>query len=124
MQASVQQPKQQTTALTIPSSSHVPTLDPGTHRTLVNSKVTLLIYLTFPPFHESTLCCFSSLFTDFTIFVDFFLLSQIFNFLSIYLFYGFSKNGSLQVLRPGALGRPRGIGWRGRWEGDQDGIYM
>ena len=21
-----------------------------------------------------------------------------------------------QVLRPGALGRPRGIGWRGRWE--------
>ena len=22
-----------------------------------------------------------------------------------------------QVLRPGALGRPRGIWWRGRWEG-------
>ena len=22
-----------------------------------------------------------------------------------------------QVLCPGALGRPRGIGWRGRWEG-------
>ena len=22
-----------------------------------------------------------------------------------------------QVLRPGALGRPRGMGWRGRWEG-------
>ena len=22
-----------------------------------------------------------------------------------------------QVLRPGALGRPRGIGWGGRWEG-------
>ena len=22
-----------------------------------------------------------------------------------------------QVLRPGALGRPKGIGWRGRWEG-------
>ena len=22
-----------------------------------------------------------------------------------------------QVLRPGALGRPRGSGWRGRWEG-------
>ena len=21
-----------------------------------------------------------------------------------------------QALRPGALGRPRGIGWRGRWE--------
>ena len=29
-----------------------------------------------------------------------------------------------QVLRPGALGRPRGIGWRGRWEGDRDGEYM
>ena len=26
-----------------------------------------------------------------------------------------------QVLGPGALGRPRGIGWRGRWEG---GIRM
>ena len=26
-----------------------------------------------------------------------------------------------QGLRPGALGRPRGIGWRGRWEG---GIRM
>ena len=25
--------------------------------------------------------------------------------------------GVRQVLRPGALGRPRGIGWRGRWEG-------
>ena len=23
----------------------------------------------------------------------------------------------IQVLRPGALGRPRGIGWRARWEG-------
>ena len=23
-----------------------------------------------------------------------------------------------QVLRAGALGRPRGMGWRGRWEGD------
>ena len=22
-----------------------------------------------------------------------------------------------QVLGPGALGRPRGVGWRGRWEG-------
>ena len=22
-----------------------------------------------------------------------------------------------QVLKPGALARPRGIGWRGRWEG-------
>ena len=26
-----------------------------------------------------------------------------------------------QALGPGALGRPRGIGWRGRWEGDRDG---
>ena len=26
-----------------------------------------------------------------------------------------------QVLGPGALGKPRGIGWRGRWEG---GIRM
>ena len=25
--------------------------------------------------------------------------------------------GWRQVLGPGALGRPRGIGWRGRWEG-------
>ena len=23
-----------------------------------------------------------------------------------------------QALGPGALGRPRGIGWRGRWEGE------
>ena len=23
----------------------------------------------------------------------------------------------LKMLGPGALGRPRGIGWRGRWEG-------
>ena len=29
-----------------------------------------------------------------------------------------------QVLRPGVLGRPRGIGQRGRWEGDRDGEYM
>ena len=28
------------------------------------------------------------------------------------------------VLGPGALGRPRGIGWRGWWEGDQDGEYL
>ena len=27
-----------------------------------------------------------------------------------------------QVLRPGALGRPRGIGWRGRWE--SFGFYL
>ena len=26
-----------------------------------------------------------------------------------------------QVLRPGALGRPRGIGWRGKWEGGSGG---
>ena len=30
-----------------------------------------------------------------------------------------------QVLGPGALGRPRGIGWRGRWEGGQGwGIHV
>ena len=31
----------------------------------------------------------------------------------------------LQVLRAGALGRPRGIGWRGRWEGGSGwGIHV
>ena len=30
-----------------------------------------------------------------------------------------------QVLRAGALGRPRGIGWRGRWEGGSGwGIHV
>ena len=30
-----------------------------------------------------------------------------------------------QVLRPGALGRPGGIGWRGRWEGGSGwGIHV
>ena len=30
-----------------------------------------------------------------------------------------------QVLRPGALGRPRGIGWRGRWDGGSgSGIHV
>ena len=30
-----------------------------------------------------------------------------------------------QVLRPGALGRPRGSGWRGRWEGGSGwGIHV
>ena len=30
-----------------------------------------------------------------------------------------------QVLRPGALGRARGIGWRGRWEGGSGwGIHV
>ena len=30
-----------------------------------------------------------------------------------------------QVLRPGALGRPRGIRWRGRWEGGSGwGIHV
>ena len=29
------------------------------------------------------------------------------------------------VLRPGALGRPRAIGWRGRWEGESGwGIHV
>ena len=31
---------------------------------------------------------------------------------------------NFQVLGRGALGRPRGIGWRGRWEGDRDGEHM
>ena len=30
-----------------------------------------------------------------------------------------------QVLRPGALGRPRGVGWGGRWEGGSGwGIHV
>ena len=29
-----------------------------------------------------------------------------------------------QVLRAGALGRPRGIGWKGRWAGGSDGEHM
>ena len=29
-----------------------------------------------------------------------------------------------QVLRTGALGRPSGMGWGGRQEGDQDGEHM
>ena len=30
-----------------------------------------------------------------------------------------------QVLKPGALGRPRGIGWRGMWErGSGLGIHV
>ena len=30
-----------------------------------------------------------------------------------------------QALGPGALGRPRGIGWRGRWEGGSGwGTYV
>ena len=28
------------------------------------------------------------------------------------------------VLVAGALERPRGMGWKGRWEGGQDGEYM
>ena len=29
-----------------------------------------------------------------------------------------------QALGPGTLGRPRGIGWRGRREGDRDGEHL
>ena len=32
-------------------------------------------------------------------------------------FKGFEVGCMKQVLGPGALGRPRGIGWRGWWEG-------
>ena len=36
----------------------------------------------------------------------------------IFLAYFTLYNGCMrQVLVPGALGRPRGIGWSGRWEG-------
>ena len=35
------------------------------------------------------------------------------------------KSLSSQVLGPGALGRPRGIGWRGRWDGGSGwGIHV
>ena len=34
------------------------------------------------------------------------------------------KRAALQVLGPGALGRPRGIGWRGRWGGLRWGIQV
>ena len=34
------------------------------------------------------------------------------------------KTSMRQMLGAGALGRPRGIGWRGRWEGDLDGEYV
>ena len=34
-------------------------------------------------------------------------------------------NRMRQVLGPGILGRPRGIGWRGRWEGESEwGIHV
>ena len=40
---------------------------------------------------------------------------------SMYIIYGETSTARVgcmrQVLGPGALGRPRGIGWRGRWEG-------
>ena len=29
----------------------------------------------------------------------------------------YNRKCTIQALGPGALGRPRGIGWRGRWEG-------
>ena len=40
----------------------------------------------------------------------------------VYYYLGWNRSPAQtgytrQVLRPGALGRPRGIGWRGRWEG-------
>ena len=33
-----------------------------------------------------------------------------------HIIYGAQVGCMRQVLRTGALGRPRGIGWRGRWE--------
>ena len=40
---------------------------------------------------------------------------------SMYIIYSETDH----VLRPGALGRPRGIGWRGRWEGGSGwGIHV
>ena len=40
---------------------------------------------------------------------------------NMYIIYGETDHqpwlDMRQVLEPGALGRPRGIGWRGRWEG-------
>lgn len=82
-----QRPKQQSqqVVLFIPLSSQGPTLDTGTHRNLVNNKAALPNCLTFSPFQEANLCSFSSLFTDSTISVDLFLLSQVFTFLSIRL---------------------------------------
>lgn len=82
-----QRPKQQShqVVLFIPLSLQGPTLDTGTHRNLVNNKAALPICLTFSPFQEANLCSFSSLFTDSTISVDLFLLSQVFTFLSIRL---------------------------------------
>ena len=39
--------------------------------------------------------------------------------------WNWEKKLLVKVLRPGALGRPRGIGWRGRWEGGSEwGIHV
>ena len=39
--------------------------------------------------------------------------------------YGVRKCSSFKVFRPGALERPRGIEWRGRWEGGSGwGIHV
>ena len=48
---------------------------------------------------------------------------------SMYIIYSETSPAQVgcmrQVLRPGALGRPRGIGWRGRWEGGSGwGIHI
>ena len=45
---------------------------------------------------------------------------------NMYMFRSPAQAGCMrQVLGPGALGRPRGIGWRGRWEGGSGwGIHV
>ena len=45
---------------------------------------------------------------------------------SMYIIYSETDHQPMrQVLGPGALGRPRGIGWRGRWEGGSGwGIHV
>ena len=43
---------------------------------------------------------------------------MVFIFLAYFTLYNGPQVGCMrQALGPGALGRPRGSGWRGRWEG-------
>ena len=48
---------------------------------------------------------------------------------SMYIIYSETSPAQVGFMRqvhgPGALGRPRGIGWRGRWEGGSEwGIHV